>query len=1528
VSNPARQTDPKTVNKESQKVTSPRNRLASQSRFLLGAIGLTLLLLSLTAGTAAAAPSLGLEVRRETASLNRGDEWLEYTIKVRNTAVAVAPGDTLRCASQRWSDASSFTYQWLRDGASLGAANGAQTPFYTVQEADKERALQCVVTATNAKASARFITNALIVPPAPPVASPTPFYGSFGNPGVPEVETVESTKLRCVAPADWIGSPTWAFQWLRNGVPISGATATTYTPENPGADEDTVLQCEAVGTNAGGSQATISAGRVIGTIESPNPPSTDFKASVSQDGPAILTPTPVEPGDSLKCAPQRWENKPAFSYQWLRDGVSLGAANGAQTTSYAVQVADQGHSLQCLVTGANASASASFVAAPLYVPPLPVAALPAPYATGWRSNFMPRIELSSAPVNPSERTCTPPENWDGSPTWAFQWLRNGAPIPGATEANYTPENPGADAGTVLQCEAIGSNPNGTAVAVSEGRTIGSVTDPPSSGEGLGPLIATPDYLHGPLTLEVEAPAGLESQIQQPDISGYKYWDCSTHPPTESSRSISTCTSTDQGIIGDELYIAPGGPYLGPGGGFTFELLKVRIAVGDDTPDDAVTTFRASGGGAPSTSMQDQISFGPGLPFGLKEGIFQTKVADQFGADYTQAGGHPTTAGEAFQFNWHYDSLHNIRPTDHVKNANTQTPPGFVGNALAVPVLCPSIEQVQKGTCPERSAVGGIDLYLASFTQIVSKDPYPQEKAYSGLSIYAIEPEYGVPAQFAFTIPIFGLTYTFTPELRAEDGYAISLNPAPIIKFPELIAAVPTLCSFGTNLGPENIANASIGTFLGCKAPTDPKANPVPLITNPTRCSGPAPTTKLSVASWEHPQDFFSDTFTSPPVTGCEAVQFEPKVVLDPTNHSADSPTGLNVEITMPTDGLETNSGISQANLDTATVTFPQGMSVNPSVAQGLNACTRAEVKMKSNDPAECPDSSKIGTIEIKTPLIREVLTGNVYVAKQNDNPFNAPLGLYMVFASKKDGVIIKVAGKVITDPVTGQLTSVFTENPEAPFSRLALHFNSGDRAPLVNPPKCGTYAIHAEMSPWSALNPANPTPAEIVASDSTYQVTSGPGGGPCPSGALDPKLKAGLQNTQAGSKSPFVLSLSREDGSQRFTALDVSTPKGLTAYLKGVPYCPESALASISAAEEAGRPEMANPTCPAASQVGTVSNGAGAGPYPFYANTGKAYLAGPYKGAPVSLAIVVPAVAGPFDLGNVVVRNALYVDPDTAQVTVKSDPIPTILHGILLDVKDIRVAIDRPGFTVAPTSCEPASVNARVTGESGAVATASDRFQVGGCDKLAFKPKLKLRLFGGTHRGSHPRLVATLTAPEGSANIAAASVALPHSEFLEQAHIKTICTRVQFAAKQCPAGSVYGYAEAVTPLLDSPLSGPVYLRSSSNPLPDLVVALRGPDSQPIEVNLVGRIDSVNGGIRNSFDLVPDAPVSSFMLKMQGGKKGLLVNSRNLCKSVNKATANFTAQNGKAASLRPVLQNSCKQARKGGKKSKRAHKRHR
>ena len=444
----------------------------------------------------------------------------------------------------------------------------------------------------------------------------------------------------------------------------------------------------------------------------------------------------------------------------------------------------------------------------------------------------------------------------------------------------------------------------------------------------------------------------------------------------------------------------------------------------------------------------------------------------------------------------------------------------------------------------------------------------------------------------------------------------------------------------------------------------------------------------------------------------------------------------------------------------------------------------------------------------------------------------------------------------------------------------------------------------------SYAQPQNPVDAS-----NTYDVTEGPNGTPCPPDsahrAFHPSFSGGTLNPVAGAYSPFLFRLSREDSEQELSQVTTTLPEGLVAKIAGIPACPNESIASISTALGTGRAELNHPACPAASQIGSISAGLGAGPGPNYF-PGKVYLAGPYKGAPLSLAIVAPGLAGPFDLGNVVVRAALYVDPDTTQVKAVSDPFPTILHGVILRVRDVRLRVDKPNTTINPTSCAQKAVAGAISGTGGAFFNTQSPFQVGSCAELPYNPKLNLRLFGGTHRGSHPKLKATAIFPAGGANTAAASVALPHSEFLDQGHIGTVCTRVQFAAEACPQASIYGTVSAKTPLLDEELKGNIYLRSSSHQLPDLVAAFRG---GRISANLVGRIDSVNGGIRNTFEFVPDVPVTQATFSFFGGSKGLLVNSRDICKAPAKATAKFTGQNGDALTLHPPLKSACAKAKK-------------
>jgi hypothetical protein len=658
----------------------------------------------------------------------------------------------------------------------------------------------------------------------------------------------------------------------------------------------------------------------------------------------------------------------------------------------------------------------------------------------------------------------------------------------------------------------------------------------------------------------------------------------------------------------------------------------------------------------------------------------------------------------------------------------------------------------------------------------------------------------------------------------------------------------------------------------------------------------------------------------PAITGCDAVAFEPSLTARPTTDAGDSPSGLDVDLHLAQD--ENPNSRATSALKDAVVALPEGLVVNPSSANGLDACTPAQIGLTtavgdSNahfDKAKpsCPAASGIGTVEVDTPVFDDPLKGTVYLASPYQNPFGSLLSLYLVIEGH--GLVIKLPGKVETDPGTGRITSSFTENPQLPVEDLKLKLFSGPLAPLRTPASCGTYSTTSVLTPWSAPQSGPPT----TPSD-TYRIAAGPNGAACGAAANAPSFDAGSTSPLAGSYQPFVVNLKREDGSQQFSSVTVTPPPGLLAKLAGVPYCSDAALAA--AAGKSGRSEQAHPSCPAASAVGSVSSTAGAGPRPYDA-PGTAYLTGPYKGAPLGLAIVTPAVAGPFDLGTIVVRVALHVDPMTTRVTAVSDPIPTILEGIPLDVRSVSIRLDRSEFTRNGTSCETSSVSGSLLSTAGSTASLQSRFQLADCRALDFTPDLKLRLKGATKRIGHPALRAVVTARPGEANIGRAQVNLPHGEFLDQGNLNKTCTRPVLMAGGCPESSVYGHARAWTPLLDRPLEGPVYLVGGFGyKLPALVAELNG----QIRVLLVGRIDSgKNKGIRSTFEMVPDAPVSRFELSMKGGKRyGLLENSENLCKAKKarrRAIVRFTGQNGKVRQWKPVVTNQCGKHRKKAKKN--------
>jgi hypothetical protein len=686
----------------------------------------------------------------------------------------------------------------------------------------------------------------------------------------------------------------------------------------------------------------------------------------------------------------------------------------------------------------------------------------------------------------------------------------------------------------------------------------------------------------------------------------------------------------------------------------------------------------------------------------------------------------------------------------------------------------------------------------------------------------------------------------------------------------------------------------------------------PFLSNPTQCTTPV-AIGLSIDSWEDPGNFLTYLGETQTLEACDQLEFEPTIGAKPTTDLGDSPSGLEVDLHIPQNADP--DGLATAHLRDTRLTLPEGLVVNPSSANGLAACSPAEIGLTtpvgdarahfSAAPAACPDASKLGTVEVDTPLIGHLLPGVVYLAAQGQNPFGSLLAIYITVEDPETGIIVKIPARLEADPASGRLLTVATESPQLPFEDLHLSLFKGTGAPLRTPVGCGTFSTTTDLTPWSSPQGADAFPAD------SFSIDHGAGGGPCVSSEAQApaalSFRAGTVDPIAGAYSPFVLHLARADGTQQLTAIDTTLPPGLTGRLAGTTTCTEAAL--TAAASRSGREELAAPSCPASSRLGGIEVATGAGPTPYHAD-GNVYLAGPYRGAPISLAIITPALAGPFDLGNVIVRTALHVDPLTARIHAVSDPLPHILRGIPLDIRSIALSLDRPSFTRNPTSCDPMAIGGSAATLPGQSLTLASRFQVGDCAKLAFRPKLNLRLKGPVTRTANPRLIATLRAKPGEANISRAQVKLPRSALLDNSHIRGVCTRVQYAAgggggEGCPQNSVYGFAKATTPLLDKPLSGPVYLRSSSHTLPDLVASLDG----QIHVDLVGKTDSVKGALRNTFEGVPDAPVSRFHLELFGGKRGLIEIGSGFC-AHPRASVHLDAHSGKIDDTEPVVASTC------------------
>jgi hypothetical protein len=852
---------------------------------------------------------------------------------------------------------------------------------------------------------------------------------------------------------------------------------------------------------------------------------------------------------------------------------------------------------------------------------------------------------------------------------------------------------------------------------------------------------------------------------------------------------------------------------------------------------------------------------------------------------TQAGGHPDLETLVYVGN---------RFTQHVpppscdcqdpKSINIEMPTGVIGDPHATPQCDASDFAVQ--LCAPESQVGRALISINA--------EKPGSGGFGTIAVFNLAPHPGEAGLLGFHFPLLDFPIYVSINSRTESDYGLDATVEGITHL--LPLAFVEMNLWGVPASPtHNVERLPRGWepfFDGENPPTPSNAPQIAFLDNPTTCDEGPLTANVTTTAYDLGVTHAADSY--PATTGCDQLSFNPSLYAQPTTTATDTASGLDVDLQAPQ--VSSPEAPSPSEIRATTVTLPPGFSINPNAADGKTSCTNEEASIGTRLAAQCSENSKVGTVSVDSSALPAPIPGYIYLG----NPL--PGNRYrLILTASGFNVNVKLAGSVLADPQTGQLTISFQDLPQTPFSDFNMHFFGSERGLLATPEQCGTYPVTSTFTPWDgALSPQSSAQA--------FTLGSGPGGGACPSSVrpFAPTFRAGVTDQTSGKHSPFSLNLSRPDGDQDLTALDVTTPPGFSATLAGVSYCPASTLATVAQASSSGVAELAAPSCPASSQIGTASVGAGAGNHPVYL-PGRVYLAGLYKGAPLSLAVITPAVSGPYDLGDVVVRAALHVNPTTTQITAASDPLPQIIDGIPLRLRQVLINLDRPGFTVNPTNCDRFSMQAQVFGDQGGVAGLSTPFQAANCAGLLFGPKLALKLSGGVKRLKNPALKATVTTSPGEANIAKAVVTMPRSLLLDNSHIHDPCTKPQFAAGNCPPGSVLGRATAISPLLEKPLEGTVYLASGyGHELPDVLVALKG----QVDVNLDGIVSTVHRRLRTSFVTVPDVPVTEFTLSLLGGTHGLLVNSANLCAGTQRAKVNMTGQNNRRFNSNPRVGLPC------------------
>jgi hypothetical protein len=954
---------------------------------------------------------------------------------------------------------------------------------------------------------------------------------------------------------------------------------------------------------------------------------------------------------------------------------------------------------------------------------------------------------------------------------------------------------------------------------------------------------------GVVTVHVSLPDGVRASSAESGV-----WDC----PAAVGAQTFSCSSIE--AAWPSWTAKSRGPLLSFG---------VNVDVGATGAADAHFTVEGGGATAIAKATTHTTVTNQSAVFGINS--FGGAAYDRYGAPARQAGAHPDVTT-----NINFNSVRNTTaggpvPTANVKDVRVDLPPGLIGDPNAVPT-CP-VELLVPGDgalCPANTQVGVADVNTLY--------GLPQAGGPSTYGVFNITPPKGSPARFAFNIA--GAVINIDPSVVPTDhGYVITgkvtsaSQTAPV--------AGTTLTLWGVPASPlYDTERRNPGEFGGASSNVAPK----PLMTAPTACSGTPLVTKLTVNSWQNPADVktavFDSDFNGEPIInqGCSKLAFTPTVQIAPSSLQPDTPTGLDVDITLP-QNLDNPEGLASAQLRNAKVSLPEGLTVNPGAADGLAACSDAQLGLGNEQDPMCPDGSKIGTVTATTPLLKETLSGDVYIRSQaSDDPQSGEMfRMALVVYNKERGILVKLAGQIRVKPDTGQITAEFDDNPQVPVDHIQLHLKSGPRAPLATPVTCGSKAIETNLISWAGHDLTQTSPFTIAC-------TQGLGG-------FTPSFSAGTVRPVGGAFSPFGLSITKPDGNADLIGLRMELPTGLLARLRG----------NLN------------------TQVGTVKAYAGPGSNPFML-PGKVFLEGRYGDAPFSLRVVVPAKAGPFDLGEVTVKQKIYVDPVDAHVTVVSDPVPTIVKGVPARLQRLDVDVDKPDFIINPTSCAAKTISGTLSAAGGQTAAVTNRFQVGDCASLALKPDLALSLSGKgqTTDGKHPAITANLVQKPGQANLKKVKVTLPLSMALDPDNANGLCEFVDGSKVEptCPKASIVGTATATTPILDEPLSGPVYfvknIRKDAKTgreirtLPKLVIPLTGQNG--VKLTLTGTSNVENDQLVTTFENIPDAPVSSFKLAIIGGKGGILtVSGADICKSTQIADQQITGQNNKPANTDVYIQ---------------------